>query len=430
MKQYLIDKKAEIKKLKVEGRELNFLKTKAVTQAIIGPRRSGKSFSIFYWIKTQNLKEEDYLLINFEDDEVKSKRREEKTKVINYHIETYNQDPKYIFLDEIHALDRWESFLYSLIEKKKYYIFVTGSSSKLLSKEIATQLRGRSITKVILPFNFREYLKLVKFRLSKYPPSTEFGKVKYFLQKFLLSGGYPQVIIDKLPYKVFFKDYLDLIIFKDLVERYRIENIPALRYLITKILASFSKEFSLNKVYRELNSMGMKVGKGTLYTYASYLEEILVVFFLKRFYFSEKKSQLSIPKVYICDNGLPIYLIPTETKQNVGRLMENMVAIELKKRELEEKIYIFYWKDHQGREVDFVVKDGLKIKQLIQVTYASSKDEIEKREIKSLLKASDKLNCKNLLIITWDYNGEEKIEDKKIKFVPLWRWLLKREAAV
>jgi len=425
MKQYLIDKKSEIKDSRVEEREVSFLTTKSVAQTIIGPRRSGKSFSLFYWIKKQKLKDEDYLFVNFEDDTVIAKPRDEKVKVISAHVELYNKEPSYIFLDEIQALDRWESFLYSLIEKKKYHIFITGSSSKLLSKEISTQLRGRSITKVVFPLNFREFLKFIDFKMSKLPTTVEIGKLKHYLNKFMLSTGYPQVVIDNLNPKIFFKEYLDLIIFKDIIERYGVENIPALRHFILRAISSFSKEFSINKVFNELNSIGIKTGKGTLYNYASYLEDVSIAFFIKRFYFSEKKSQLSIPKVYVCDNGLPNYLLSTHTERNLGRYMENLVAIDLKKQELEGKFNIFYWKDYQQKEVDFVIKEGLNVKQLIQVTYASGRDEIEKREIKALLKASKLLNCKELLVITWDYENEEIVDKRKIRFVPLWKWLLK-----
>jgi len=130
-----------------------------------------------------------------------------------------------------------------------------------------------------------------------------------------------------------------------------------------------------------------------------------------------------MPKIYINDNGLASSLISFSS--DIGKFMENLVFLELKKRELEGRHEIFYWKDYQGGEVDFVIKEGLKIKQLIQVTYASTRDEIEQREVKALIKASDLLKCKDLLVITWDYEGEEKFKGKKIKFLPLWKWLLK-----
>ena len=129
-----------------------------------------------------------------------------------------------------------------------------------------------------------------------------------------------------------------------------------------------------------------------------------------------------MPKVYINDVGLAYNY--SEFSENLGRLMENLVFLELKKLELGNIIEVYYWKDYQQREVDFVVREGVKVKELIQVTYATGRDEIEKREIKGLLKASKELKCKNLLVITWDYEDKEEIKGREIKFIPLWRWLL------
>jgi hypothetical protein len=266
---------------------------------------------------------------------------------------------------------------------------------------------------------------LQNFEIPKHLSSYDISKIKAHLRKYLALSGFPQILIDKLPAKQFFKEYIDLVVFKDLVERYGIENIFAMRYLIQKAISNFSKEFSINKVYNELKSREIKIGKGTLYTYFSYLEDVMFGFLLKKFSFSEKESMLSIPKVYLCDHGFVNFSLLAKFSENLGKLMENIVFIKLKKQELENKIdSIFYFKDYQQREVDFVIKEGLRVKQLIQVTYASAKDEIEQREIKSLLKASELLKCKDLLIITWDYEGIEQVKGKEIKFIPLWKWLL------
>ncbi len=144
---------------------------------------------------------------------------------------------------------------------------------------------------------------------------------------------------------------------------------------------------------------------------------------MKKFYFSEKKSALSIPKVYLCDLGLANFLAGTKFSEDIGRAMENAVFIELKKRELFGEINLFYFKTNEY-EVDFVIKEGMKIKQLIQVTYANEKDEIERREINSLIKASKSLKCNNMLVITWDFEGKETVHGKEIRFIPLWKWLL------
>ncbi len=421
MKSYIIDKKEEIKEANVISRDVNLFETKSVALVVIGPRRAGKTYSLIDFIHKNKLKDEDYVFINFEDDLIFHMKREEKINLIKHHIEIYNKEPEYIFLDEIYALEDWEHLLYSLIEKHKYKIFITGSSSKLLSKEIATALRGRAFSKIVFPFSFKEYLKLLDFDVNMKLISTrKKAQILHHLSNYLSSSGFPQILIDKIHPTLFFRDYLDLVMFKDVMERYNVENIFALKHLLIKMISSFSKQFSINKVYNELKGLGIKIGKATLYDYAEYITDSLVAFFIKRFDFSEKTSELSIPKLYLADNGLANYILKTNFSENKGRLMENVVAIELKKKEFDSNVHIFYWKDYQQHEVDFVVKDGLKVKQLIQVTDASSKEEIKKGELRALLKASKELKCKDLLVITWDYEAEEDC----IKFVPLWKWLL------
>ncbi len=423
MERYLVEKKEEIKELEVKKREINYPLT-SFGAVILGPRRAGKTFSLYYFINSSHIKDEDYVFVNYEDDIVRTMKREEKVKIVDLHIELYKKHPKFIFLDEIQSLERWESFVYSIVEKKKYHLFITGSNSKLLSKEIATQLRGRLLTIPVFPFNFNEFMELKGIEI-KYPLSfSSISKIKGTLREYLSTTGFPPILIDNINPKIFFKDYLDVIIFRDIVERYNVKNIYALRYLISRAISSYSSRFSINKIYNELKSEGIKTGKSVLYEYAQYLEDVMFSFFLKRFYFSERKSRLSVPKVYVCDLGLPNYSLKTKFSYDLGKSMENIVFIELKKKELSGKVDIFYWEDYQQHEVDFVIKEGLEVKQLIQVTYASDRDEIEQREIRSLLKASEILKCKNLLVITWDYEDVQEIKGKKIRFVPLWKWLL------
>jgi predicted AAA+ superfamily ATPase len=424
MKKYLIDKKEDIKKLEVVEREADIKPSKDFAIAVIGPRRAGKTFTCYYLIKKWDLKDEDYLFINFEEDEVKRRTREEVVNRIQDHVEIYGKEPEFIFLDEVQNLKDWESFVYSLVEKKRYFIFLTGSSSKLLSKEIATQLRGRSLNYAIFPFSFREFLLSKKFPLKKIYSSIEEAKIKNLLNEYLQKGGFPLVDLEKIDEKTFAREYVDVVLYKDLVERFKIENIDAARFLLYSLIESFSKEFSVNKVYKAMKEKGMKVSNKILYTYLSYIQETFFCFLVKKFYYSYIKSELSIPKVYVNDVGIANNFSRYRFSENIGRLMENLVLIELKKLELNNMIDgVFYYKDLQN-EVDFVVKKGLNVEQLIQVSYASNKDEIERREIKGLQRASELLKCENLLIITWDYEDEVRIENKKIVFKPLWKWLL------
>ncbi len=189
------------------------------------------------------------------------------------------------------------------------------------------------------------------------------------------------------------------------------------RYLVSNV----SSEFSFSRLRRILNIEDVH----TVKNYAEWVSEAYLLFFLERFSPKLKLQFISPKKAYCVDNGL-VTSIGFRVSENLGRLMENLVAVELLRRRSYSfsDFEVFYWRDYQENEVDFIVKDGLNIKQLIQVTYASGKDEVNPREVKALLKASGELRCKDLLVITWDYEDEAVSNGRKIRYIPLWKWLL------
>jgi predicted AAA+ superfamily ATPase len=271
----------------------------------------------------------------------------------------------------------------------------------------------------LLPFSFREFLWAKKFEEDLRTFEGR-GKLQKLLKEFLLIGGYPEVVLNEEKKDFLWKTYFDEIFYRDFVERHEIKNIEFGRLLLEFTFQNFSREMSMNRIKNFLKNKAAFTDR-TLYEYAGKLEDTLNIFFVERF--SRKvRERLSWPKkIYVADLGITNILA---FSQDIGRRMENSVFLELlRKTNYNPLMQIYYFKDRNS-EVDFVLKEGLKIKQLIQVTYASSKDEIEKREIKSLIKASELLKCKDLLVITWDYEDELKAENRKIVFKPLWKWLL------
>ena len=219
------------------------------------------------------------------------------------------------------------------------------------------------------------------------------------------------------------KEYAELILFKDFIERHQIKNVELARVLHSFTIRNFTNEISVNALFNRVKSMGVRVSKNTVYDYLSKLEDTAFFFFLRKY--SEKPHlRESYPKkIYLCDTGLTKTLRHSEDK---GKLIENIVFLELQRKTNSNPLLeVFYWKDYQEREVDFIIKEGTQINQLIQVTYALT-PENEKREIRSLLKASRELNCKNLLMITWDQEEDIKEGNKKIKVTQLWRWLIEQ----
>ncbi len=420
-------------------RELKTRITKDVIGSIIGSRRAGKTYFFYQLMRDINENEKDktrILYLDFEYPELTGITFDEIKEIVNMHRELFGNEPEYLFFDEIQNVENWEKPIRSLYELKRFYIFITGSSSRLLSKEIATALRGRTISYTLFPFSFREYLKAEGFEKNqgkgkgKYLSSSEESMIKHFMREFTRSGGLPQVVLNKDEEyrRRFFIEYLDLVVYRDIIERYGVKNLHVVKLMMKFLMSSFAKEFSIHRFYNTLKSQNIKVSKKTLYNYFAYFVDALFVYPIYRFSYSIKEVQLSVPKIYVMDTGLLTLTNTMGFSENRGRLMENVVAIELLRRKsyFAPSTEIYYYKSSEGKEVDFVVKDGLEVKQLIQVCYDIDDLSTRERELKSLIKASKELKLKSedLLVITWDYEARDEFKGAIIKFVPLWKWLL------
>ena len=388
---------------------------------IIGPRRSGKTYYFYQLMKS--LASKNNLYLNFEDVRLMNITGLDILKIIEIYTELFGNIPNNIFLDEIQNVQGWESCVRTLIDSEKYKIYLTGSSSKLLSREIATQLRGRTDTYILLPFSFREYIKIQKISYEEPLSPSERGILKNHLREYMLWGGFPEVVMSKIGREKTLREYFDMILFRDFVERHGIRNMGLARYILTNFFQNFSSEFSINKIYNKLRSMGISVGKNTLYDYIDKLEDTVSVFFLRKY---SKKVHLreSWPKkVYVCDVGLTKMVRDSD---DLGKIMENIVFLEfLRNTNINPLLEIYYYKLPEG-EVDFLLKEGEKIKKLIQVVYASDLSEIREDEINNLLKASKDLQCRDLTVITWDFKEDIRYGEKIIRFVPLYEFLLFR----
>lgn len=375
---------------------------------VIGPRRSGKTFYFYQLIK--ELPREETLYMDFEHPVFEGFQPKDILEVLKLHREAFGE-PGYIFLDEVQAVPGWERMV-RYLHDEGYHVFLTGSSSKFLSKEVATQLRGRTLTYTLLPFSFREFLRAKGFKPKKPLSSKKEARIKSLLLEYLTWGGFPQVVLeeDETIRGKLLSEYLDMVVYKDIVERYGIRNLHVMKLLIRSLMRSFSKEFSVHAFYNALKSQGISVGKGVLYEYLGYLEDSMSIFLLKKFSYSLRTSELSIPKVYPVDAGFARIFSFTP---DIGRLMELTVLLELKRQDRE----VYYYKN--GREVDFVIVEKGRPAEMIQVTYARDGDDLKPREIEGLKKAGDRLNVERRTVITWDYRDERD----GIKFVPLWEYL-------
>ncbi len=399
-------------------REIDIPLTSKFVISIIGPRRAGKTYLLF--LLSKKIESPSYL--NFEDTRLSEITYKELREIVRIFIEIYGKKPKYLLLDEIQNIEGWEKMIRELHDLQKYRVFITGSSSKLLSREIATQLRGRSLSFILLPFSFREFLRFKKITINRYRSRDEEAEIKNLLIEYMEYGGFPDIVKSDEKIKIL-REYSDLILFRDFIERHNIRNLSLARMIHNFMIQNYSKEISIRSLYDKIKT-GTKVGKDTVYDYVAKLEDTMFFFFLRK-YSNKVHLRESWPKkIYLCDTGL------TKTvrySQDYGRLMENIVFLNITRRKNKNPLLEFFYVKLPDGEIDFLLKEGAAIKQLIQVTYASSIDEIEKREIRSLLKAGDELKCKNLKIITWDYEDKLILDDREIKCIPLWRWLLHYE---
>jgi len=418
LKQILVDQKEETERIfdreRIIERERQdhfkpLLRDKLI-KVITGVRRSGKS--IFSHL---SLRGENYAYVNFDDERIVGIEAKDLNTLLEVLHEIYG-DFDFILLDEIQNIAGWELFANRLM-RQGYNLVITGSNSSLLSRELATHLTGRCVSFEMYPFSFREYLKYFDIKVRETPTTREIGILNHHLSKYINIGGFPEV------YKVssrtiYLRELYDMIISRDVVGRYKVKFVRDLKEMAFYLISNFSSRISYNK----LKNIFRVKSVHTIKNYISYLEDAYMLFQLFPFSWKVKYQLMQVKKVYSIDTGLIEALSPGSSK-NLGRIMENVVAVDILRREPRENVFFYLTPRHE--EVDFVIREGMKIKQLIQVTYASGRDEIEKREIKSLIKASNELKCKDLEIITWDYEDELKIEDKTIRCIPLWKWLLR-----
>ncbi|MFH1249353.1 MAG: ATP-binding protein [archaeon] len=376
---------------------------------ITGIRRCGKS--IFSYLLEKDSK---FAYVNFDDERLRNTKGDELDRVLGAFYEIYGE-VEYIILDEIQNISGWELFANRLRRTKK--VILTGSNSNLLSGELATHLTGRHIDVRLFPFSFREFLTLNNFPVIEGYTTEEKARLARYLEEYIEKGGLPESY--KFGSAIVTAVYED-IISKDIIIRYKINKTEEIKKLAKYLVTNSSGEISYSKL---ANILGIK-HVSTISKWVGYLKESFLIFTLEKFDFKLKQQFIASKKVYCIDTGI-IGSIGFKFSEDKGKSIENIAAIELQRRKTHEnKLEVYYWKDYQQNEVDFVLKVDRKITALIQSTYANSKEDIKEREINSLIKCSEALKCDNLIVITWDYSSEEKIRGKNIKFIPLWKWLL------
>lgn len=390
---------------------------------LIGVRRCGKTSILYDMINqlSDKIDKTKILFLNFEDERLEL-NIDELDLVLQSFSELYpeqNLSECYFFFDEIQNISGWEKFVRRVYDTISKNIFITGSNSKLLSSEIATSLRGRTLSYEVYPLSFSEYLSFKSITVDLYS-SRSIAHMKNAQEKFLKNGGFPETLFLEEQYRnQTLQEYFNVLLYKDLAERYSISNTVALKFFLKRIIASSTKQISINKIYNELKSSGIKIGKNTLYDFLEYVQNIYLALVLHRYDKSLVNKELGEKKIYSIDIGLNN---ATEFKfsDDVGKSLENAVFLELKRNDKE----IFYYRDTNS-ECDFIVNEKNRVVQVIQVTYDMSTESTRNREIKGLLTACKNFNLSRGTIVTYDNEEEIMEDDIKIELIPFYKWKVK-----
>ncbi|HIH31917.1 TPA: ATP-binding protein [Candidatus Woesearchaeota archaeon] len=409
----------EFKIPEVMHRDINIVLDKGFIITITGPRRSGKTYMCFQLM--HSLSRKNLLYLNFEDNKLLNAGADDLDKLLEsfYELSDVNKDSRIcLFLDEIQNVRDWDAWTRKMHDyNKNIQLIITGSSSKMLSRELSTKLRGRTLEHEIFPLSFKEFLEWrnISYNMKTLSYSRDKIGVKKAFSEYMKNGGYPALISfdDR---KTVLQSYYDTMILKDVVERHNVSDVNKLRLVANLLIESASREISYNKLANKLKSIGVSMSKNTIIEYISYMEECYLVFQNLKYEYSLTKQLGAIKKLYVIDTGL-LNAISFKYSEDNGKLLENIIYIQLRRQSRE----IYY---HSGKnECDFIIKDGNRIISAIQACYELNDDNRD-REVKGLLEAMSEHKLREGLIITLDQDDEFIIDKKKIRVVPAWKWLL------
>jgi len=417
-KQRFLAARTDLIRRKIQDNIEPFIKFKEVV-IITGPRRGGKSSLMKLicddLIKKDKVPPSNILYLNFEDERFIEFDTSDFAQILEIFLQINKPTGRlYFFLDEIQNVTGWERWINRLYENENIKIFITGSNAGLLSSEISTALTGRNRTITNFPFSFGEFLTFRNYRLQKndFYQTAKRAIIKGFFQEYLKLGGYPEIV--KINDPTLLEQYFKDIIYRDILSRYSIKKIKEIRELCLFLASNLGSIYS----YRRLQNMIEVKSINTVKSYLEILEEVFLFFQINLFDYSLKRQIYNPSKIYIIDTALG-NSISFKFSENIGHIYENLVFLELKRRNKE----IYYWKSKKGKEVDFLIKRGLDIEEAIQVSYNLNYKKTFDREIESLLIAKDEFRIKRLTIITEDEDMEKEIGNTKIKIIPLWKWL-------
>ena len=375
---------------------------------ITGPRRVGKSVFALLALKNTN-----FAYLNFDDNQLLTNWNED---VVMQTLNDVYPDFQYLLLDEVQNLPNWDLWVTTLY-RRGYNLIITGSNARMLSQEMATVLTGRYIPIAMYPFSLPETLQWYDIDPTNVPTEKQ-AKVLSLQDDYLRLGGYPEIVKTRALAQSYLSTLYDSILLKDVAKRHKIRNTESLYNLAGYLLANFCNLITANDITTEF---GLK-SVTTTQKFLNYLHEPYLFFYLQRFNNKLKVMKKAARKVYVVDNGF-VSTTAFNLSENLGRLLENQVFIELIRKGYDTENTLFYYRSRNDKEVDFVTRKGVKVERLIQVCYDLTSEKTRRREIDALIEVAGELKCQTLQVIS--YQHKEIIEEKglTIQVIPFMEWL-------
>lgn len=393
----------------------------------IGVRRSGKSTFMFQLMKKlqdTGVARQNILYLNFFDDRLHSLQHDNLGVILEAYFSLYsekkNAEKVYCFFDEIQVVPGWEPFVDRLMRMEKCEVYITGSSAQMLSREIATQMRGRALSWEMFPFSFREFLDYKGIE-SDGPLSTKKRlTVQKAFEEYWETGGFPEVAgLNRMLRIKTHQEYFSAMLFRDLVERHDISHPKAVTDLAHWLVDNTGSLYSINNLTGYLKSLGHKAPKPAVSDYLEWFEDAYVLFTVRIFDASLARANTNPKKIYCVDHAL-VTSISSGILVNSGHLLENLVFTALRRVTPD----IFYYKTKAGREVDFIAGRQGPSRMLVQVCESMADQQTRKRETTALAEAMTELKLSHGIIVTRNEEEQIQVDSGKIDVVPAWRFLL------
>lgn len=393
---------------------------------IPGVRRCGKSTLMEITINAlygQGVPRENILWLGFDDERLKNMDSDELDEVITAYMEMFPDVPLkdvYMFFDEIQLIKDWEYFILRLYKTYCKNIYICGSNATMLSTELSSALRGYPLEFETYPLSFNEYCRFKNISTTCVREQDR-ARLKTAFEEYNKESAFPEIVLTatKTEQLKLLHGYFDTMLLKDLAEHYKISNTSMLRYFVKRIMANLTKPTSINAIYNDIKSQGLKISKNDLYLWANYICDIFMFVRIPKYDRSLVREQKSLDKYYCIDNGMRDAVLMPQSNDN-GKKLENNVLLQLYRTRFPYDKISYYQEDC---ECDFVVQRNDEVIRLIQVTWDMTDEETREREISGILKASAMTGCDNMLIITNDEEGSIIKDGKRIDIVKAWKWM-------